>query len=208
MAPLAVLLLVRGATHSYAVAGVAVGAEAFATAACAPVLGRLVDRVGRRQVIAPLAGTQAVVYVLLVVAADAHAGAALLVALAVVGGALLPPIAPVVRTVLRELFADAGVRETAYSLEAVLQELIWMAGPLVVGLVIALASPEVAVALLGVVCVIGVSVFLRVPILRAPKAGAVSTGRRSALANHELRSMLAPVALTGMGLGATEVGLP
>src|SRR5580700_6140442 len=73
MAPLAVLLLVRDATHSYAIAGLAVGAEAFATAGCAPVFGRLVDRVGRRRVIAPLAGTQAVVYLLLVVAADAHA---------------------------------------------------------------------------------------------------------------------------------------
>ena len=35
MAPLAILLLVRGANHSYAAAGLAVGAAAFATAACA-----------------------------------------------------------------------------------------------------------------------------------------------------------------------------
>src|ERR1700744_3810812 len=71
MAPLAVLLLVRGATHSYAIAGLAVGAEALAPASCAPLLGRLVDQVGRRRVLGPLAGGQAVVYILLVVAADA-----------------------------------------------------------------------------------------------------------------------------------------
>jgi MFS family permease len=207
MAPLALLLLVRGATHSYAVAGIAVGAEAFATAGCAPVLGRLVDRLGRRRVIAPLAGTQAVVYVLLVIAAGAHAGAPLLVALAAVSGALLPPIAPVVRALLREMFEDVGVRETAYSLEAVLQELIWMTGPLIVALVITLTSPAAAVALLGVVCVAGVSVFLRVPILRSARAG-TDTERQSALANRELRAMLVPVALSGIGMGATEVGLP
>ena len=116
MAPLAVLLLVRGATHSYAAAGLAVGAEALATAAAAPVLGRIVDQVGRRRVLAPLAGGQAVVYVLLVVAADAHAGVPVLVVLAGLGGALLPPVAPVVRVLLREVFEDPAVRETAYSL--------------------------------------------------------------------------------------------
>ena len=46
MSSLAILLLVRGVTHSYAAAGVAVGAFALATAACAPVVGRLVDRFG------------------------------------------------------------------------------------------------------------------------------------------------------------------
>jgi hypothetical protein len=44
MAALAVLLLVRDATHSYAAAGLAVGASAFATAGCAPLLGRQVGR--------------------------------------------------------------------------------------------------------------------------------------------------------------------
>src|ERR1700745_3396249 len=82
MAPLAILLLVRDATHSYAIAGLAVGAEAFATATCAPLLGRLVDRFGRRRVLGPLACAQAAMYALLVVAAEAHAGAAPLIALA------------------------------------------------------------------------------------------------------------------------------
>src|ERR1700733_14017602 len=155
MAPLAILLLVRGATHSYAIAGVAVGADAFATASCAPLLGRLVDRIGRRRVIVPLAGTQAVVFLLLVAAADAHAGAGPLIALAALSGALLPPIAPVVRALLRDLFDDAALRETASSLDAVLQELIWITGPLVVAVLIAFSSPELAVGLLGVVCVSG-----------------------------------------------------
>ena len=211
MAPLAVLLLVRGATHSYAIAGLAVGAQALATAACAPVIGRLVDSRGRRQVLAPLAGGQAVVYVLLVLAADAHAGAAVLIVLAALAGALLPPVAPVVRVMLREVFDDVAVRETAYSLEAVLQELIWISGPLLVALAIAFTSPGLAVALLGALCVTGTGVFLRSPLMRSAEAdaGAGDTAeRRSALASPELRVLLGPVALTGIGLGAIEVGLP
>jgi MFS family permease len=208
MAPLAILLLVRGATHSYAAAGLAVGASAFATAGCAPLLGRLVDHAGRRRVLAPLACAQAGVYALLVVAAGAHAGAVVLILVAGLSGALLPPIAPVVRVLLREVYDDVGARETAYALEAVLQELIWITGPLVVAVLIALSSPNVAVALLGAVCVTGTAFFLRSPLLGSPAVATERLDRRSALASPELRALLGPVALTGLGLGAIEVGLP
>jgi MFS family permease len=209
MAPLAVLLLVRGATHSYAVAGFAVGAQALATAGCAPVIGRLVDQVGRRRVLAPLACGQAAVYALLVVAAGRDNGGPVLIGLCALAGALLPPIAPVVRVALREVYEELDVRETAYSLEAVLQELIWISGPLLVALLIALTSPALAVALLGVLCVAGTGVFLRSPLLRrGADTGVEADERRSALAIPELRALLGPVALTGAGLGAIEVGLP
>jgi len=212
MAPLAVLLLVRGATHSYAAAGLAVGASALATAVCAPLLGRQVDHRGRGRVLLPLAAGQAVMYGLLVLAARSNAGAAALIALAALSGALLPPVAPVVRALLREVIADLDVRETAYALEAVIQEVLWITGPLFVALVIAVSSPDVAVALLGAVCLGGTLLFLRSPLLRPGTAdadtGADRRKRRSALASPELRALLGPVALTGTGLGAIEVGLP
>jgi MFS family permease len=208
MSPLAVLLLVRGATHSYAAAGLAVGASAFASAGFAPLLGRLVDHLGRRRVLLPLACAQAGVYALLVVAASARAGAVVLVLVAGLAGALLPPIAPVVRVLLREVYQDTLTRETAYALEAILQELIWITGPLVVALLIAFTSPEIAVALLGAVCLTGTGFFLRSPLVRSPAVGAERLDRRSALASAELRALLGPVALTGVGLGAIEVGLP
>lgn len=208
MAPLAILLLVRDATHSYAIAGFAVGAEALATAGCAPLLGRLVDRFGRRRVLGPLACAQAAVYALLVVAAQAHAGAVTLIALAALAGALLPPIAPVVRVVLREVIDDPDVRETAYSLDAVIQEVLWMSGPLVVAVLITVTSPAVAVALLGLFCLGGTILFLRSQLIRSSSGVTGRSARTSALASPELRALLGPVALTGTGLGAIEVGLP
>jgi MFS family permease len=208
MSSLAILLLVRGTTHSYAAAGIAVGASAFATAACAPLVGRLVDRLGRRRVLAPVSLAQACVYVALAVAAGAGAGAVPLILLAALAGALLPPIAPVVRALLREVFDDAAVRETAYSLDAIVQELIWIAGPLLVALVIAAISSGGAVALLGAVCVSGTALFLRSPVVSEAPPPAVDDGRGSALASAELRALLVPVALNGMGIGAVEVGLP
>lgn len=210
MAPLAILLLVRGATHSYAIAGLAVGASAFATAGCAPLLGRLVDRFGRGRVLGPLAAAQAGAYALLVLAAEVHAGGLGLIVLAALAGALLPPVAPVVRVLLRTVFDDPAVRETAYSLDAVSQEVLWISGPLLVALLIAVAPPSFAVALLGAVCLVGTALFLRSRLVRSssPRADRPRADRRSALASPELRALLGPVALTGTGLGAIEVGLP
>ncbi|HEY6522398.1 MAG TPA: MFS transporter, partial [Solirubrobacteraceae bacterium] len=97
MTSLAILLLIRSHTGSYAVAGIAVGAYDFATAAGAPLVGRLVDRFGRRRVLGPGAILQTLVLVALVVAAHAGAGAVPLVVLSALAGGLWPPIAPSVR---------------------------------------------------------------------------------------------------------------
>jgi len=209
MSSLAILLLVRGTTHSYAAAGAAVGAFALATAASAPIIGRLVDRFGRARVLMPFACAQAVVYALIVVAAVSGAGAAALIVLSAATGALLPPIAPSVRSLLREVFDDHAVLDTAYALESIFQETIWIVGPLLVALVIAVTSPEAAVAMLGVVCVGGTSLFLRSPLVRNSGSGRGTGHERSpALASPELRALLAPIFLTGASLGAVEVGLP
>ena len=209
MSSLAILLLVRGTTHSYAAAGAAVGAFALATAASAPIIGRLVDRFGRARVLMPFACAQAVVYALIVVAAVSGAGAAALIVLSAATGALLPPIAPSVRSLLREVFDDHAVLDTAYALESIFQETIWIVGPLLVALMIAVTSPEAAVAMLGVVCVGGTSLFLRSPLVRNSGSGRGTGHERSpALASPELRALLAPIFLTGASLGAVEVGLP
>jgi MFS family permease len=209
MSSLAILLLVRSTTHSYAAAGVAVGGFALATAACAPLIGRLVDRFGHARVLLPFACSQACVYVLLVVGAQAGAGVVVLVVLSSLCGALLPPIAPAVRALLREVFEDRAVLETAYALESILQETVWIAGPLIVALVIAVTSPEAAVAMLGAVCIIGTSLFLRSPVVRSSSTSrGAGVERVSALASPELRALLGPVALTGVALGGVEVGLP
>jgi MFS family permease len=208
MSSLGVLLLVREATHSYAAAGIAVGAGAGAAAVCAPLLGRMLDRFSRRIVVGSAAFTQAAIYVLLYLLATAHAGTFVLVVCAGCAGALVPPIAPVVRTILGDIFEDASVRETAFGLEAIAQETIWIVGPLLVSIVIAASSPEAAVLLIAAVGVVGTSLFLRSPLLDHDDAHSESAPHGSALASVDLRWLLVPVALTGMALGATEVGLP
>jgi MFS family permease len=208
MTSLAILLLVRSRTGSYAAAGIAVGAYAFATAAAAPALGRLVDRLGRRRVLVPAAILQGVALSALVVAANAGAPSGAVVGLAAVAGALMPPIAPSVRALLRDLLPDPEVRETAYALESVTQELIWISGPLVVAVVIAFMSAQAAVLLSAGVCVVGTLLFVTSPGARGSGSHDASSPRIRVLAIPELRALLGPVFLNGLAIGAIDVGLP
>ncbi len=208
MSSLAILLLVRETTHSYPVAGIAVGGYALACAAAVPVQGRLVDRFGRRAVLLPAAILQALALAGLVIAAHGDAAGVELVALAVAAGAMQPAVAPSVRALLGEMLTEPATRETAYALESVIQELIWIAGPLLVAAVITLVSPSGAVLFSAGVCVIGTSLFVTSPRVRAG-AGAHRAGRRgSAVASPELRAMLGPVAMMGAAIGLIDVGIP
>ena len=208
MSSLATLLLVRAATHSYAAAGIAVGAEALASAAGSPFQGRLIDRHGRTRVLVPMALGQAAVLTLLVLAAHWGAGAALLVVLSALVGALLPSIAPSIRALLREVIQEPAARESAYALESVAQELIWILGPFLVALVVTLTSPSVALLLLGGICVTGTLTFVRSPLAANRPAERDQSDRVHALSSGPLRMLLGPIALMGFALGAIEVGLP
>jgi MFS family permease len=206
---LAILLIVRAATHSYADAGVAVGAEALGSALSAPLLGRLIDAHGRRYVLARAAAGYALALWLLALIARLHGGVVALVALSALAGAMMPPVAPALRALLPEVFAEGEARERAYALEAVAQELIWITGPLVVALLTTLVPAELVLVLIGIEALVGMALFLSAPLSARAGAGAGPRhGRGAALGSGALRALLGPVALTGLALGATEVGLP
>ena len=208
MSALSILLLVRACTHSYALAGLAVGGEALASAAAGPPQGRLVDRFGRARVLAPCALAQAALFIALALGAHVHAPAGALVGLACGVGAAQPAIAPSVRARLRTLFGQPAVRESAYALESVIQELIWITGPLIVAVVVAASSPSGALLVAAALCVAGTLLFVTASASREPPSA--TPRRREAVlrAAPELRALLVPVALMGASIGATDVGLP
>src|ERR1700761_4007454 len=116
MSGLATLLLVREATHSYAIAGVAVGIQAVAIALVGPLQGRLVDRHGRGRVLVPWATAQAALFVALVVSARARAPGVWLVLASAAPGPALRAAAPAVRALLRAVIVDDTAQEAAYAL--------------------------------------------------------------------------------------------
>lgn len=141
---LATLLHVREITGSIAFAGSVVGAMLVASAAAAPIQGRLIDRHGPLGVLSAtgLVAPLALFAILLARPLDlARPG---LLAAAVVAGAFAPPVTVIVRTLLRARFAEGALRQSAFALDAVLLELAYTAGPLLIAAAIALHSSTAA----------------------------------------------------------------
>ncbi len=64
----------------------------------------------------------------------------LLGTLAVAAGGCAPPLGPVMRTLWSDLLPDRQALQRAYSLDTVAEELVFVVGPLLAGLLAALAT--------------------------------------------------------------------
>lgn len=143
MAPLALVLLVEDATGAYAPAGAAVAFYALTNALVGPGLGRLADRIGPVPVLlaTTVAYPLATAAVLVTVLAGAPSWLIWLASAAL--GACLPPLTATVRSVWADLTAPPAerLREPALALETTAFEVVFVLGPLLVGGVVAIASP-------------------------------------------------------------------
>jgi hypothetical protein len=144
---LAMVLAVTRSTGSYAVAGVFMALFGLTSALLSPVRAGFLDRYGLRVALPPM--TLAYALVLALIAAltwRSGTPGPVLWGLAAAAGACTPPLGPIMRTLWRELL-DGDLLSRAYSLDTVAEELLYVTGPLVVGIVTALAHPALAVAL-------------------------------------------------------------
>ena len=127
MGALAIFLLVRGAGGSYSTAGLAVGASTVAGCIGAPILGRIVDRLGQPRVLLLSMASQ--VTALLLLAALAPGGGVELFALCGLYGFSNPPLAASMRATWATLITDRSLITRAFSLDSTAQEVIWILGP-------------------------------------------------------------------------------
>ncbi|MDV8146366.1 MFS transporter [Arthrobacter sp. B10-11] len=153
------LTLVTAVTGSYAVGGAAAGAVGIGTALGAPVLGAWADRLGQRPVLlfAAIFNTAAVVALILtaylVPAAQDLAAAVPVFAAAFVAGASCPQVGPLARVRWMALTSGAGKAGTARDLDAALSyestadELTFVLGPALVGILASLITPWLPLAL-------------------------------------------------------------
>jgi len=208
MASLSILLTLRASTHSFATAGVAVGGFAVTQAAMSPLAGGLIDRFGMRRVLIPCAATQAAVLTVLVAASDAHAAALALVVLAAAAGGSMPPVSACARMLWPRVTPDRATRDSAYALDAIAQEVVWTAGPLMVGAIAGLSSPRLAVLTTAGVSLIGTTLFATAPATRRVGSSGRGGAMRAVLRCRPLQILFVIDLLLGLQLGVVEVGLP
>ncbi|CAM5652491.1 MFS transporter OS=Streptomyces tendae OX=1932 GN=GUR47_13875 PE=4 SV=1 [Streptomyces tendae] len=82
---------------------------------------------------------------------------------AALAGACTPPLGPVMRAVWAELLPDRRMLQRAYSVDGVAEELLFVSGPLLVGGIVAVASPVVGVVLSAVLVAVGTLAFVTSP---------------------------------------------
>ncbi|HEY2176207.1 MAG TPA: MFS transporter [Mycobacteriales bacterium] len=143
MAPLGTLLLVQHVRGSYGVAGLVTGAFALGTAAGTPIWGRLMDRFGQPKVVIPTSLASAGFLVALAISAALGGADGLLIALAAATGITFPAIGPAMRAAWRVALKDEGLRRAGYALDAVAVESIFIGGPLLLSLLLAVTPPVV-----------------------------------------------------------------
>jgi predicted MFS family arabinose efflux permease len=208
MVPLAYILLLRAVGESFALAGAVAAAFAIAAGLSAMPQGRLVDRLGQPRVLPVFGIAHAATTIAVLLAARAGAPAWALVALAALDGITIPPLSASMRALWRVLTGGGEQLETAFALEAVLQEGWYLAGPLVVGAVVALASPDAAVVTAAALTLVGTLLFASSPVSRAQRGGRSEAGRLGALAAPGLRTIVIVLLPVGAAFGAIEVAVP
>ncbi len=132
MVTLAIVLLIAGRTGSYGLAGSVSAAYMVAPAVTAPLLARLIDAWGQARVLVPAVVAFAVALGGLVVSVERSWGSPVPHVMAALAGASYPPVGACVRARWAASLGDSPALHTAYSLEAVVDEFVYMTGPVMV----------------------------------------------------------------------------
>ncbi len=207
MVSIALLVHVQQVSGSFALAGLVGGAYAVCGAVAAPALGRLVDRRGQTTVL--------VVGSLVTGAALITAGLvpsdtppAVLVGLAAIAGAAIPPVEACVRTLLPMIAARPSDLPRLFAFESTALELTFVFGPPIALGVGVVWSTGGALILCGVVIAAGTLLFARQRPSRAWRGDAgIRRTRTGALREPAICALVLLGLGTGTVFGATEVGV-
>jgi MFS family permease len=132
MTNLGILLLVSAITHRYGMAGAVSATYVTVGSVAQPFLGRLTDRLGQSRVLLPMVAVHAAGVAALLVCAENGAPSWTLFAAAVPTGICCPPLGSQVRARWSALLGPGRLLDTAYALESVLDELVFVTGPVLV----------------------------------------------------------------------------
>lgn len=207
MTGLALVLLVRSTGAGYGEAGVVAAAYTAAVAVGAPYAGRQVDRRGA----VPAMRLRLVVFptllALLALLGAVEAPLPVLAVSAAAAGLTMPPVSSALRSIWPRVLGEDDAR-TAYALEAALQELIFVGGPLVVAVLAAFWAPA-GVLGAAVFAAIGTFAFVRQgPVRSVGPAEHRHGSPLGALSSPGVRTVTLLALLLGLAFASVEIAVP
>ncbi|GAB2447115.1 MFS transporter [Nocardioides hungaricus] len=206
MVGLGIVLLVSAATGRYGVAGAVSAAYMVANAALAIPQGRWLDRFGQGTVLSALSLAFGAFVSLLVVAVQADWPIATAYVFAALAGSVLPQVGSSVRARWSHVLDQPAEVQTAYALEAVLDEAVFILGPIVVTVLATAWHPVAGIAVALVACVAG-TLYLASQRGTEPPAQsrAAASGPRAAMPWRTVVPLAVVCAALGVLFGAAEV---
>lgn len=132
MVGLGCVLLVAAETGSYGLGGAVAAVGAVTTAVAGPFIGRLSDAHGQRRVLLPVLAVFVASGSLFLVAVRQDWPLVLVFATAGLAGACLPPVSSMIRVRWTHLLRGSHRLPTALAMESVVDELVFVLGPVLV----------------------------------------------------------------------------
>lgn len=202
-AAFAIVLFTRAEGGSYALAGALSGVYGLATAVGQPLLGRAVDLRGQPRVLLPSALLSA-----LAIAVFAVAGLdplPLAYACVVLSGLFTPPLEGGLRALWPRVLRRDDRVQAAYALDAVAQEVMFAAAPLLVAVVVAAGSEAGALLVINALGLLGALWVVLSPPARRWRSAPREAHWLGALRSPGLLVLLGSFFFVGLALGATAV---
>lgn len=203
MIGLGIVILIARESGSYGLAGSVSGVAVIAGALTGPIQGRLVDRFGQRTLLLISSVVCTIALAALLVAVRADEPVWVLYAVSFVAGGTRPQVGSFVRARWTHLLGRGRALQTAFALEAVGDEVVFIVGPVLVTTLATQFSPYAALAAAGV---LGLAGGIWLASLRAsdpPGRGKSDGAEQAPLPGLSLMLL----SLIGLGLGATLGGV-
>ena len=189
MFSLAQVMLVVAVTGRYGVAGAVSALGALAFAVVTPYAARLADRFGQARVLRPLVMLFAVSTAALAVCAVGHAPVWTLFLTGCLSRGTMPALGSMVRSRWSRLLPGSSLLDAAFSLEGIADEIIFIAGPVLVVALVTHFHPVAGVLVTAALDVVGVAGLTRRR-QTEPPATRASRGRGSVLRSRGLQVLI------------------
>ncbi|MFF9407705.1 MFS transporter [Streptomyces anandii] len=202
-AAIAIVLFVRAEGGTYSLAGALAAVYGVANAVGQPVLGRLVDLYGQPRIQLPAALAAALA--MTVFALTGTEPRALACAAVAAAGLFTPPLEGGLRALWPGVLRRQEQVHTAYAMDAVAQEVMFTAGPLLVTLCVSLWSARTALVVLNIIGVLGALSVVCSPPSRAWRSAPREAHWLGALRSPGLLALLGAFLFVGIALGSITV---
>ncbi len=201
------------AASSIAFAGIVVAAYGAGASFVAPARAWCIDRFGARRVLTILVlgfgSALAAIAFLSLGSGPAWA----FIALSAVAGAVAPPLGPTMRVAWASLLPNAEDLKKGLSIDSVVEELLYLAGPALAGLALTVLVPGYALLIpAGLVVVGGLAFAVSAPVASMPSGAARhhpdGSRARSLVFQSRFVALLIPVLVAGGVSGMVSVTIP